>query len=126
MPATTEAMSTSACAALHSTALGAIAGHHCHGTLVGLGYSLRTDAMEDPIPSMTRMFDQLGLPSQPPAIEAFIAAHKPLDPAIALCDAPFWTASQAEFLRAEMNGDADWAIVIERLNSALRSRTASG
>ena len=77
--------------------------------------------MEDSIPTMTRLFDQLGLDSAPQAIQSFIAAHKPLAASTALADAPFWSASQAEFLRSEVAGDTDWAIVIERLNSALRS-----
>lgn len=77
--------------------------------------------MEDLIPSMTRLFDQLGLSSAPATIEAFIAAHKPLPSTTALADAPFWSSSQAEFLRCEVAEDTDWAIVIERLNAALRA-----
>ena len=77
--------------------------------------------MEDSIPTMTRMFDQLGLNSEPHSIQAFIAAHKPLAATTALADAPFWSPSQAEFLRVEMAEDSDWAIVIERLNAALRA-----
>jgi len=77
--------------------------------------------VEDSIPSMTRLFDQLGLGSAPQFIEAFIASHKPLPETIALADAPFWSASQAEFLRCEVDADTDWAIVIERLNAALRA-----
>lgn len=77
--------------------------------------------MEDSIPTMTRLFDQLGLDSTPQAIQSFIAAHKPLAASTALADAPFWSASQAQFLRGEMEEDADWAIVIERLNAALRA-----
>lgn len=77
--------------------------------------------MEDLIPSMTRLFDQMGLGSEPQSIESFIAAHKPLPESIALADASFWSASQAEFLRREVDEDTDWAIVIERLNAALRT-----
>jgi hypothetical protein len=33
-----------------------------------------------------------------------------------LPDAPFWTPSQAGFLREEIIGDADWAQVIDELN----------
>lgn len=77
--------------------------------------------MEDLIPSMTRLFDQMGLGSEPQFIQSFIAAHKPLPDSVALADAPFWSASQAEFLRSEVAEDTDWAIVIERLNAALRS-----
>jgi len=79
--------------------------------------------MEDHIPSMTRLFDQLGLASAPPTIEAFIAAHRPLAATTRLADAAFWSPSQAEFLRQEVAEDTDWAIVIERLNAALRTRT---
>lgn len=76
--------------------------------------------MEDLIPTMTRLFDQLGLDSRPDAIRAFLRAHQPLSPEIALHDAPFWSPSQAEFLRQEIQDDSDWSIVIERVNSALR------
>ena len=77
--------------------------------------------MENSIPSMTRLFDQLGLPSQPAEIQSFLAAHRPLQQDVMLSEAPFWTQSQAEFLRSEMQGDTDWAVVIERVNAALRS-----
>ena len=77
--------------------------------------------MEDLIPSMTRLFDQLGLASEPQAIKSFIDLHKPLAATVALSDASFWSASQSEFLRREMDQDTDWAIVIERLSAALRS-----
>ena len=78
-------------------------------------------AVESSIPSMTRLFDQMGLGSTPTTIDAFIAKHKPLPDTTALADAPFWSASQAEFLRSEVAEDTDWAIVIERLNAALRA-----
>jgi hypothetical protein len=83
--------------------------------------SMETRAVEDSIPTMTRLFDQLGLDSEPTSIQAFIAAHKPLAATTKLADAPFWSPSQAEFLRGEMEEDSDWAIVIERLNAALRA-----
>ena len=77
--------------------------------------------MENLIPSMTRLFDQLGLASRPEAIESFIAAHKPLPDTTALADALFWNPSQAEFLRGAIDEDGDWVIVIERLNATLRA-----
>ena len=80
--------------------------------------------MEDLIPSMTRLFDQMGLPSQPAEIQAYITRHKPLPDDIALHEASFWSSSQAEFLRSAIEDDTDWAIVIERLNGALRSKAA--
>lgn len=36
-------------------------------------------------------------------------------------EAPFWTAAQAQLLREERIDDADWAIVVDRLNLALRA-----
>ncbi|TRZ57862.1 MAG: DUF2789 domain-containing protein [Rhodocyclaceae bacterium] len=69
---------------------------------------------------MTRLFDQLGLGSDTVTIDAFIASHNPLPETVKLADAPFWNSSQAEFLRREVNQDAAWAIVVERLNEALR------
>lgn len=76
--------------------------------------------MEVSIPSMTRLFDQLGLSSDTPTIDAFIALHNPLPETIMLADAAFWNSSQAEFLRREVDQDTAWAIVVERLNEALR------
>lgn len=67
------------------------------------------------------LFAQLGLNPDPSAIDAYIAAHSPLAPDLALADAPFWTPSQAEFLREELLGDADWAAVIDDLNVQLRA-----
>ena len=61
----------------------------------------------------------LGLPSDPAAVESFIAAHRPLEHGVALYRAPFWTASQRAFLREEIIGDADWAGVIDELNGRL-------
>ena len=76
--------------------------------------------MELSIPSMTRLFDQLGLSSEKLTIDAFIALHNPLPEAIMLADASFWNSSQAEFLLQGVDQDSAWAIVIERLNEALR------
>lgn len=76
--------------------------------------------MEDNLHSMTNLFAQLGLPAAPPDIQAFIEAHRPLVAHVALHEAPFWTSSQSEFLREQVQEDADWAGVIDRLDSGLR------
>ena len=68
-----------------------------------------------------RAFAQLGLPADQPAIRRFIATHSPLAAGIELADATFWTAGQASFLREEIVRDADWAEVVDQLNSALRA-----
>ncbi|MBI3131392.1 MAG: DUF2789 domain-containing protein [Acidobacteria bacterium] len=76
--------------------------------------------MESHLPSMTLLFTQLGLPSEPAAIQRFIETHRPLEARLALHEAPFWTASQAEFLKEQLDQDADWAILIDKLDSGLR------
>lgn len=69
--------------------------------------------------TLGNLFAQLGLPAEPAAIDAFIASHRPLDSAVALYRAPFWSASQRAFLKEEIIEDADWAGVIDELNRRL-------
>ncbi len=76
--------------------------------------------MQSHLHTMSNLFAQLGLPAEPDAIEAFIAAHRPLAESTALYRAPFWSASQRAFLKEEIIDDADWAGVIDELNGALR------
>ena len=76
--------------------------------------------METNLHSMGNLFAQLGLPSEPTAIEDFIATHRPLGDDVALYRAPFWSASQRAFLPEEIIEDADWAAVIDDLNGRLR------
>lgn len=66
------------------------------------------------------LFAQLGLPSETSAIESFVRAHSPLASAVYLSEAPFWTPSQAAFLREEILRDADWAEIVDGLNGMLR------
>lgn len=68
------------------------------------------------------LFEQLGLPSSPNEIRAFLQAHAPLPKETALPDAPFWTPAQAAFLREALQQDSDWAEVVDALNAALRRR----
>lgn len=79
--------------------------------------------MESQTHTLANLFAQLGLPTEPSAMEAFIAAHAPLPDAIRLADAAFWTPSQAAFLKAEIAEDADWSAVVDSLNLQLRSRS---
>lgn len=76
--------------------------------------------MEASLHSMTHLFTQLGLPATSEDIQAFIEGHRPLAAHLALGDAPFWTPSQAGFLREQVQVDADWAGIIDTLDSALR------
>lgn len=66
------------------------------------------------------LFEQLGLDNSDPAIDRFIAEHKPLASHIMLPDATFWSSSQAAFLRQSLAEDADWAILVDTLDSMLR------
>jgi hypothetical protein len=77
--------------------------------------------MVSSIHSLRNLFEQLGLSGTEADIERFVAAHRPLGDTIALADAPFWTAAQAQFLREEVADDADWAEVVDQLNLMLRA-----
>jgi len=77
--------------------------------------------METPMHSINNLFAQLGLPSDEVSVVQFIKAHGPLSVGIALADAPFWTATQALFLREELLNDADWVEVIDALNVQLHA-----
>ena len=76
--------------------------------------------MEASVHSLRNLFEQLGLPAGEAEIERFVAAHRPLAAGIALADAPCWSAAQAQFLREEIEDDADWAEVVDQLNLMLR------
>jgi hypothetical protein len=67
------------------------------------------------------LFAQLGLPNDRNGIAAFVSTHRPLRPDVALADASCWSAAQAQFLREEIAGDADWAEVVDQLNVMLRA-----
>lgn len=74
--------------------------------------------MEQQRHELPELFAQLGLPDDPAAIDAFIAAHR-LPDDVKLANAPFWTPTQSAFLAEGLAADADWAEVIEELNSEL-------
>lgn len=76
--------------------------------------------MEMPSHTLSSLFAQLGLEHSDEAIERFIVEHRPLASDCPLHQADFWNTSQAEFLAQEIAGDADWADVIDQLNSLLR------
>ena len=76
--------------------------------------------MEAHIHPMTDLFVQLGLPSDPPSIQAFLARHRPLPSQVPLAEAPFWSPAQAAFLREGVALDGDWAVIIDKLDAGLR------
>lgn len=71
--------------------------------------------------SLSNLFDQLGLPSDATSINNFIEIHRPLAHNVELAQAPWWTASQAAFLRESIADDADWAIMVDELDTLLRT-----
>jgi hypothetical protein len=78
-------------------------------------------AMEPNVHPFSQLFAQLGLADDNAGIQAFIAAHSPLPDGMRLEDAPFWSPAQAQLLREERQDDADWAMVVDRLNVALHA-----
>lgn len=69
--------------------------------------------------SVSELFAQLGLPDGEADIQAFAAAHRTLPGDALLHEAPFWTESQARFLREEIRNDAAWAPAVDQLNLML-------
>jgi hypothetical protein len=70
--------------------------------------------------TLRQLFAQLGLPDEQAAIDAFILSHSPLPGHVRLPDAPFWTTAQSQLLRAGVADDAEWAAVVDTLDSMLR------
>lgn len=71
--------------------------------------------------NLNELFTQLGLTGTPAGIRSFVARHRPLPGTLLLPDAPFWSESQARFLREQKLADGgDWAIVIDELDAMLR------
>ncbi|THU02011.1 DUF2789 domain-containing protein [Lampropedia puyangensis] len=69
-------------------------------------------------PRMSNLFKQLGLDDSDQAIADFIVGHQlPTD--VVICDAPFWDASQRQFIVEQMKADAPWALIIDALNESL-------
>ena len=71
--------------------------------------------MESPFHPLIDLFRQLGLADDPAAIELFISTHRPLPGGVSVYEAPFWSASQAQFLREAIGRDADWSEPVDLL-----------
>jgi len=69
---------------------------------------------------LSTLFEQLGLENSDEAIETFISRHKPIPHHVLLHEADFWNTGQAAFLKEALDEDADWAIVVDSLDSMLR------
>lgn len=91
--------------------------------LDGDGFAGRWEmTMERTVHHMSSLFAQLGQPSDENAIARFMEAHVPLDGDIQLHEAAFWSPAQAAFLREAILEDAEWADIVEALNSELHCR----
>ncbi|MEO8365575.1 MAG: DUF2789 domain-containing protein [Pseudoxanthomonas sp.] len=77
--------------------------------------------MEPGMHPFSQLFAQLGLADDNDAIQAFITSHSPLPNGMRLEDAPFWSPAQSQLLGEERQEDADWAMVVDRLNVALHA-----
>ena len=80
--------------------------------------------MESTVHPFSELFAQLGLASDNASIQQFIATHSPIPDGVRLEDAAFWSPSQSQLLREERRDDADWAMVVDRLNVALHAKPA--
>ncbi|WAC61986.1 DUF2789 domain-containing protein [Pseudoxanthomonas sp. SL93] len=80
--------------------------------------------MESTVHPFSELFAQLGLPNDNASIQQFIATHSPLPNGMRLEEAPFWSPAQSQLLREERRDDADWAMVVDRLNVALHDSPA--
>ena len=76
--------------------------------------------MEQPIHTLKNLFDQLVLPSSDTDIADFIERHKPAGDANYLYQMSFFNESQRAFLQEAVENDADWAEVVNTLDSLLR------
>jgi hypothetical protein len=86
-----------------------------------ISYNIDMDI--DISPGLQDLFAQLGLPNDQASILKFIKEHAlPKNHPISLADAPWWTASQAEFLRNAIAEDAQWAEQVDELNAILQEQ----
>jgi len=65
------------------------------------------------------LFEQLGLKNDDASIDAFIQSHIPLNKEGPIWTEPFWSSSQAAFLREALEEDADWAEIVDELSNLL-------
>ena len=77
--------------------------------------------MESTVHPFSELFAKLGLADDNASIQQFISTHSPIPNDMRLEDAPFWSTAQSQLLREERRDDADWAMVVDRLNVALHA-----
>lgn len=70
-------------------------------------------------PTMKDLFSQLGLDSSDEGIDYFIYQNKGLPENMHIEDADIWTDAQRNFIKAELEEDAEWCELIDQLNVML-------
>jgi Protein of unknown function (DUF2789). len=78
--------------------------------------------MQEPTHTLSALFAQLGLDNSEQAIDEFIRQQAPLPPAMQLHEAPCWTPAQSKLLLESVLVDADWALVVDTLDTLLRKK----
>lgn len=76
--------------------------------------------MNQAIHHFSELFAQLGLPNDASGIALFLTIHASMTDSKRLPDAPYWTPSQAAFLRDALTQDSDWTGLVDQLSAALR------
>ncbi|MEM5527307.1 DUF2789 domain-containing protein [Gammaproteobacteria bacterium AS21] len=76
--------------------------------------------MESPIHTIVSLFNQLGLDDTAEGIDNFIEINSPLPSTVMLHEADIWNTSQAAFLKQAVEEDADWAEIVNQLDTMLR------
>ena len=76
--------------------------------------------MNKPSHHFSELFAQLGLPNDDRSIAQFLSNYTGRSQGVRLPDAPFWTRSQAAFLRESLSQDSDWSGPVDQLSKALR------
>lgn len=76
--------------------------------------------MNEPFHYFSELFAQLGLPNDNAEIASFITTHGPLPDHVPIEEARFWTPAQSALLCEMRAQDADWALVVDQLSTALR------
>lgn len=69
--------------------------------------------------TLNGLFQQLGLPDDEASIEQFILDHRTNFTNITLWEAPFWSSTQADFLKQAWEADADWVETVDELAALL-------
>lgn len=73
---------------------------------------------------MSKLFSQLGMANDTASINGFVDANAPMSGDVQLHEAAFWSASQAAFLHDALLDDAEWAVIVDELNSDLHKTQA--